>query len=73
MQALPVTVRDIQNATRRDTILSKVYCYVQEGWSNKVPKELQPYKHRENELSTENGCVMWGMQVVIPQKLHSQV
>ena len=39
----------------------------------KFIKELQPYKHRENELSTENGCVMWGMRVVVPQTLHSQV
>jgi len=39
----------------------------------KFIKELQPYKHCENELSTENGCVMWGIRVVVPQTLHSQV
>ena len=73
VQALPVTFGDIQKATRRDTILGKVYRYVQEGWPTKVPEELQPYKHRENELSVENSSVMWGMCVIVPQTLHSQV
>ena len=40
VQALPVTFGDIQKATRRDTILSKVYHYIQEGWPTKVPEEL---------------------------------
>jgi len=57
VQALPVTFGDTQKATRRDTILGKVYYYVQEGWPNKVAEELQPYEHHENELSVENGGV----------------
>ena len=73
VQSLPVTFGDIQKATRRDTILGKVYRYVQEGWPSKVPEELQPYKYRENELGVENGCVVWGMRVIVPQTLHSQV
>ena len=60
VQALPVTFQHIQKATRRDMILSKVFCYVIEGWPNHVPGELKPYKNRETELSTENGCLMWG-------------
>jgi len=36
VQALPVTFGNIQKATRLDTILGKVYHYVQEGWHNKV-------------------------------------
>ena len=73
VQALPVTVGDIQKATRRDIVLGKVYCYILKGWPSKIPEELQPYKHCENELSTGNGCVMWGVRVVVPQTLHSQV
>ena len=69
----PVTVGDIQKATRRGTILSKVYHCIEEGWRNKVLKELQPYKHCENELSTENGCIMWGMHVIAPQTLYPPI
>jgi len=36
VQALPITFGDIQKATRLDTILGKVYHYVQEEWRNKV-------------------------------------
>ena len=32
VQALPITFGDIQKAARCDTILGKVYRYVQEGW-----------------------------------------
>jgi len=48
VQALLLTLGDIQRATRRDTVLIKVYHYMQEGWPTKVPEELQPYKHRKN-------------------------
>ena len=73
MQAFPVTVGDIQKATAHDIVLGKVYRYIQEKWPSKISEELQPYKHRENDLSTENGCVMWGMRAVVTQTLHSQV
>ena len=73
IQALPVTFQHIQKATRRDPVLGKVYHYVIGGWPSHVPDELKPYKNRETELSTENGCLMWGVRVVVPQSLHAQV
>ena len=71
IQALPVTFQHIQKATRRDPVLGKVYHYVIGGWPSHVPDELKPYKNRETELSTENGCLMWGVRVVVPQSLHA--
>ena len=50
-----------------------MFRYVIEGWPNHVPGELKPYKNRETELSTENGCLMWGIRVIVPQQLQSQV
>ena len=73
IQALPVTFQHIQKATRCDPVLGKVYHYVIGGWPSHVPDELKPYKNRETELSTENGCLMWGVRVVVPQSLHAQV
>ena len=58
IQALPVTFQHIQKATRRDPVL---YHYVIGGWPSNVSDELKPYKNREIELSTENGCLMWGV------------
>ena len=73
VQALPVTFQNIQRATRRDPTLGKVYRYVLDGWPSHVSDKLKMYKNRETELSTENGCLMWGIRVIVPQTLHSQV
>ena len=73
VQALPVTFRDIQTATRQDKILGKVFTYVQNGWPTQVPEALKPYQNRQNEIGTESGCLMWGMRVLIPRKLQDKV
>ena len=73
VQVLPVTVQDIQRATRRDVTLGKVYKYVQQGWPKQVSEELLMYSDRQTELSTENGCLLWGIRVVIPKSLQPQV
>ena len=43
-QALPVSFRDIQTATRQDKTLGKVLLYVQNGWPTQVSEPLKPYK-----------------------------
>ena len=73
VQALPVTVQDIQQATRRDATLGKVYKYVQQGWPKQVSEELLLYSNRQTELSTENGCLLWGIRVIVPKSLQSRV
>ena len=61
VQALPVTVQDIQQATRRDATLGKVYKYAQQGWPKQVLEELPLYSNRQTERSAENGCLLWGI------------
>lgn len=71
VQSLPVTATQLQNSTRQDPTLSHVLkCPV--GTRN-VPDELKPYWIRRSELTVEQGCVMWGIRVVIPIKLQSRV
>ena len=60
-------------ATRRDTILSKVYSYVQKGWPQTVTDGEKPYWRRTKELSTESGCLLWGNRVIIPGQLRSKL
>ena len=69
LQALPVTFKEIQTATRRDPILSKVTSYVLKGWPNQPPEEIRPYFRRKEEYTIENGCLLWGTRVVIPKSL----
>ena len=73
VHALPVTFQRIQAATRRDPVLSKVLTYVQKGWPTDVKEELKPFKKRQQELTSENGCLMWGIRVIIPLKLQTKL
>ena len=73
IQALPVTFKKIQKATSRDTVLSKVLMYVQNGWPDEVEECIKPYKSRQNEIGIETGCLMWGIRVIVPENLQSQI
>ena len=42
--------------------------YVKAGWPNHVSNELKLYFMKRNELSMEQGCLLWGYRVVIPPK-----
>ena len=71
---IPINSRDIAEATRKDTVLSKVYEYVLNGWTNHVTDEnLRPYFSRRNELSVDQGVILWGFRVVIPAKFHERI
>ena len=73
IQSLPVTASDIQKATRSDRTLSKVFQHVRGGWPKEVQKELEPYKSRQDEIVLEGGCLMWGIRVIIPERLQQKV
>jgi len=40
--------------------------YVQQGWPSEGDPGLEPYSSRRLELSSFDGCVLWGSRVVIP-------
>ena len=63
---LPITARDIASATRK--VLARVYDSTLHGWPSVVADPvLQPYFSRKHELSVDQGCVLWGLRVVIPE------
>ena len=63
----PVTSRDIREWTRRDPKLSRVLNRVQRGWPNDGDPDLEPYSSRRLELSSYEGCLMWGNRIVVPK------
>ena len=71
IQAMPVTAEQIQATTRRDSVLSQVFRYVQEGWPIKVNDQYKPFYKRKNELSIEAGCLLWGNRVIVPERFRS--
>ena len=62
----------ISHYSRNDPEISKVIKQVQEGFPN--PGSLsQPYEVRKSELSVEHSCLLWGMRVVVPERLRQAV
>lgn len=67
---LPVTLHELRQETDRDPVLSKVKDCVTHGWPRKVAdSNLRPYHNCRFQLSIENGVLMRGHKVVIPQSL----
>ena len=73
LDTMPVTNRQLEQATRKDPILSKALHYTQRGWPDKVQEGLKPYQSRRLELSVEQNCLLWGARVVVPSRLRSKV
>lgn len=74
LENLPVTSREIQQATRVDPVLSRVLEFTKNGWPTGVEDlRLKPYFNRRYELSVEQDCVLWGLRVIIPEKYQSDV
>ena len=59
--------------TAKDPILSQLMRFVKEGWPNALSEELKDFKKLENSLSTENGCVFYGLRVIIPSTLRNHI
>ena len=52
IEALPVTSRQIAEASRRHPILSRVLHYIRSGWlATRCEPTLQPYSNRRHELT----------------------
>ena len=70
LEALPVTAKQISLATETDPLLSQVLHYAYKGWPKEVPDVLKPCSC---ELTIQEGCLMWGIKVIVPSKYQSKV
>ena len=70
---LPVSVVQVGKATRADPVLSKVVHYFKSGWPVKVPDTLKPYFTHHDEMSIEEGCILYEIRVIVPKKLQSSM
>ena len=73
LQTSPVTVRQVRHWTNRDPLLSRVRSLVLEGWVDGKEEKMTLFNQRRNELSVQDGCILWGTRVVIPEQGRSQV
>ena len=73
LEDLPLTGKEIAEATRRDPVLNSVLRYTVGGWPDQVNNELRPFHVRRNELTVEQGCVLWGLRVLIPTEYRERL
>ena len=76
MDQLPITAKEISTLTGQDPLLSRVRKLLMQGWPENVKhvgEAIRPYHARHNELSVQDGCVLWGSRVVIPPQVSQQV
>ena len=73
LEALPITIRHLRAATHSDILLSKVYRYTKRGWPQRVSQALRPFYERRSELTVEEGCLLWGIRVLVPLKLRGKL
>ena len=75
LDSSPVTSEHVRKETSADSIMSKVFKFCELGWPNVSTGDpnLTPYVRRKNELSLQNGCILWGSRVVLPPKLRPKI
>lgn len=60
--------------TRRDAILAKVFQSIVDGSVKKLTDTgFEAFRIKDNELSVESGCILWGYRTVIPEKFRKRV
>ena len=67
LDSSPVTARQVKTWTDRDPLLSKVRSLTQQGWTPQTDEQLKPYQKRKEELSVQDGCVLCGSRVIVPE------
>ena len=76
LEQLPLRATDVTKATHDDAVLACVYQFIQQGWpesKSKLEKALHPYFVKRFELTVQSGCILHGLQVVIPSSLRKAV
>lgn len=76
LDTLPVSSTEIRRDTLSDPTLSRVLEMVSTGRfpaAKGVGEELSPYLLRKLDLTIQQGCLMWGVRVVVPPKLRPRV
>ena len=64
----------MSEGTRKNPVMSRVLDYVLNVWSTYIKdEEINPFFLRRNELSAEQGCLLWGLCVIIPPQYRERI
>ncbi|XP_060543487.1 zinc finger protein DPF3 isoform X1 [Pantherophis guttatus] len=72
-QLCPVSSTTVAKHTQREKTLRQVMSWILRGWpTGRVGEEFSPFMREQQELSTMQGCLLWGDRVVIPHILQKK-
>ncbi len=63
-----VTADHIRVWTEKDSVLSQVVQFLQQGWPAQCDSQLSAFSSKQAELSLYEGCILWGSRVVVPEQ-----
>lgn len=73
-QTAPIDHEQIAKVTSKDSILIKVLENTMNGWPSHITDDnIKPYFIKRNELSVDKGCLCWGLKVVIPPQMRTEI
>ena len=71
---MPVEAAEVKRETSKDVILQAVMnCLQNNYWSTNEKVTYKPYYLKRHELFIENGILMWGLRVVVPNSLRIKI
>ena len=75
LDSSPITSSQIRLWTDKDPVLAKIKGWILTGWPENSPSDekLHAYLSRKSELSVEDGCLLWGNRVILPEKGRKRV
>ena len=73
IESLPLSAEQIRKATRADPVLSRVLEYTLTGWPEERSPEIAVYYQKRHEITIEDGCLLWGIRVIVPKSFHERV
>ena len=62
LQSLLVLAKDVRSWTTHDPTLRTM---LSSGWKDPA---LKAFTQRRDELSLDDGCILWGSRVIVPQQ-----
>ena len=73
-QLNPTDAGLLAKESSEDPVISAVMKYVRDGWHQNIDSEdVHHYKKLIDTLSIENGCLLYGAKIVMPDKLRGKV
>ena len=66
IDTVPVDNKQLKLQTQRDPILSRLLDYVMSGKWNLSDEDCTKYRVRKDQLSVQQGCILWGNCVDAP-------